>query len=48
MRNFLKQFILEDMNFDFLPIDLHYCLSENEEILEAIKTHLVMNLFIFT
>ena len=41
IRNFLKEFILEDMKFDFLPTDLHYCLCYNEEIREKIRDYLV-------
>ncbi len=41
LRNFLKSFVNENMKYDFLPIDLNYCLSADENIIESIKIHLV-------
>ncbi len=38
---FLSEFSTEDMNFDFLPNDLQFCLHKNEEAIKAIKGYLV-------
>lgn len=41
IKAFLKANSLEDISFDFLPIDLHFCLHQDAEVLDQIKTFLV-------
>ncbi len=44
---FLEQFINEDLSFDFLPLDLNFCLYENEQVIRTIKRYLVLILSSF-
>jgi hypothetical protein len=44
---FLEQFVNEDMTFGFLPLDLHFCLYENDQVIRTIKRYLVINICIF-
>ena len=41
IKNFLKKYSIEEFKFKFLPVDIHFCLSENEEIIEKVKLYLV-------
>jgi hypothetical protein len=48
LKSFLKKYSIEEFKFKFLPVDIHFCLSENEEIIEKVKNFLVrFNQYIF-
>lgn len=40
IKTFLKENTLEEVSFDFLPIDLHFCLHQDAGVLMQIKTFL--------
>lgn len=40
IKTFLKANTLEEISFDFLPIDLHFCLHQDAGVLMQIKTFL--------
>lgn len=40
IKTFLKSNTLEEISFDFLPIDLHFCLHQDSSVLMQIKTFL--------
>jgi hypothetical protein len=41
IKDFLKSHSMEEASFNFLPIDLHFCLHEDSSVLLEIKTFLV-------
>jgi hypothetical protein len=44
IKSFLKKYSIEELCFKFLPVDIYFCLSENEAIMEKIKIYLVFKL----
>lgn len=44
LKNFLKEFTVKELDYKFIPVDLHICLADHRPTIESLYNYLVFKI----